>query len=93
LGSKACAIFNASYQDTMPISKWRAIPVTKTMTERWEKAANKIVDMDRSSLIRTLRGLRCGFAIDFTDAFLEAVSLDQLKHIVLAASLHDKRQG
>jgi hypothetical protein len=48
----------------------------------------KINDMDRPGLMQMLRGMRCSFKIDFTQEFLDSVSLERLRHIVLAASLH-----
>jgi hypothetical protein len=50
----------------------------------------KINDMDRPGLMQMLRGMRCDFKIDFTQEFLESVSVERLRHIVLAASLHDR---
>ncbi len=45
--------------------------------------------MDREGLIETLRRMRCEFPMDFTDDYLASLSIERLKHIVLAASLHD----
>ena len=56
-----------------------------------ETLVNKIQSMDRESLLGTLKNLDCDFAIDFTDEFLNSISTDRLKHIVLAASLHAHR--
>ena len=50
----------------------------------------KINDMDRQHLMQALCGMRCSFKIDFTQEFLNSVSLERLRHIVLAASLHDR---
>jgi len=55
-----------------------------------EALINRISVMDRSSLIGFLRGLHVDFEIDFTDDFLGSVSIERLRHIVLAASLHSK---
>ncbi len=30
----------------------------------------------------------CGFRIDFSDEYLKSMSLERLRHVVLAASLH-----
>ena len=48
----------------------------------------KIADMDRPELIKVLRSLHCGFGLDFTDDFLQSVSIERLRHIVLGAVLH-----
>jgi hypothetical protein len=48
----------------------------------------RAAEMDRLQLIGMLRSLHCGFELDFTDEFLETVSLERLRHIVVAAALH-----
>lgn len=44
--------------------------------------------MDRDGMVRFLRALDCDFQIDFTDEYLEAISLERLQHLVAAAGLH-----
>jgi len=44
--------------------------------------------MDRFRLIRFLTQMRCSFELDFTREYLETISVDQLRHIVLAACQH-----
>jgi len=56
-----------------------------------EQLIDEIVAMDRGELIAALRQSRCGFSMDFSEDFLNSLSLDRLKHIVLAASLHAHR--
>lgn len=51
--------------------------------------ASRIAQMRREDLLKMLRGMRCTFQVDFTDAFLAAMSLERLRHVVLAASLHN----
>lgn len=53
-----------------------------------EQLVVRIVGMDRPELTRTLRQLRCSFEMDFTDEFLDALSIDRLRHVVLAAAQH-----
>jgi len=53
-----------------------------------EILVSEIQAMDRSGLIRLLRNMECDFAVDFTDDFLNSISVDRLRHIALAASLH-----
>lgn len=48
-------------------------------------SADRIAAMNRRGLVRFLRGLDCGFEMDFTDEFLKSLSLGRLRHIVLAA--------
>ena len=53
----------------------------------------QISRMDRAGLVETLRGLKCSFEIDFTDAYLNTIPLERLQHLVLAAGLHRQRSG
>lgn len=59
------------------------MPATET-----EQLVVRIAGMDRAELATTLRQLRCSFQLDFTDEFLDALSIDRLRHIVLAAVQH-----
>lgn len=52
----------------------------------------KIAIMDRQELIRKLLTMRCGFPIDFSREFLESMSIEHLRHIVLGASFHMVRR-
>ena len=53
-----------------------------------ERFITSIAVMERPALIRTLHTLRTSFAMDFTDEYLNSLSLDRLRHVVLAAGLH-----
>ncbi|HUS46808.1 MAG TPA: hypothetical protein VM098_01720 [Phycisphaerae bacterium] len=55
-----------------------------------EELAVSISNMRRAELIRLLRGMHCSFDLDFTDEFLKSVGLSRLRHILLAAALHDR---
>ena len=57
---------------------------------RVEQLVDRICSMDRDGLVSALRRMRCEFPMDFTDEFLASMSTERLKHIVLAASLHDR---
>lgn len=46
--------------------------------------------LDRCKLIDALREADCGFQVNFSDDFLAEVSMDRLRHIVLAAMLQDR---
>lgn len=61
------------------------------VSRRTEELVVAIMQMDRAELVETLRGFNCGFRMDFTDDFLGAISLDRLKHIVVAAGLQSER--
>ena len=49
-----------------------------------------IASMKRSQLITLLRRMRCGFDIDFSDEYINSMNIDRLRHIALAASMHDR---
>jgi hypothetical protein len=48
--------------------------------------------LDRRTCIAQLRQFRQP-KLDFTDEFLDALSLDRLRHIVMAACIQAKRSG
>ena len=56
-----------------------------------EILVNEIQSLDRDGLVHLLRSMQCDFAVDFTDEFLDSISVERLRHIVLAASLHAHR--
>ena len=58
------------------------------LTRQVEKIIIEISHMGRIDLVRFLRGLDCDFDIDFSDEYLDSVSLDRLRHIAVAASIH-----
>ena len=49
-----------------------------------------IAALKRRQLVALLRRMQCGFDIDFSDEYIDSMSLDRLRHIALAASMHDK---
>ena len=49
-----------------------------------------IISMRRPQLVALLRRMRCGFDIDFSDDYINSMTLDRLRHVALAASLHDE---
>ena len=57
-------------------------------TAQIDRLAAMIGRMDRKSLIRALRCLKCSFDIDFSDEYLDSLSLERLQHILLSAALH-----
>ena len=56
-----------------------------------EKLVTDLAEMGRDDLIARLRATNCGFPMDFTEEFLRSVSLNRLRHIVLAACLQRQR--
>jgi len=49
-----------------------------------------IAVMKRPQLVRMLRGMKCGFKVHFSEKYVNSMSLDRLRHVALAASMHDK---
>ena len=60
---------------------------SKTSKTSANELAKKLAKMDRDRLIKKLRSLRCSFHLDFTDDFLTGISLERLRHIILAATM------
>ena len=56
--------------------------------EAADQLAKQLAQMDREGLVDTLRSMQCKFEMDFSDEFLDSVSIERLRHITLAASLH-----
>jgi len=52
---------------------------------RFEQAATSISTLGRGELKRKIKGFRGRFKLDFTDQYLDAASVDRLRHILLAA--------
>ncbi len=46
--------------------------------------------MKRSQLVTLLRRMHSGFDIDFSDNYINSMNVERLRHIALAASMHDK---
>ncbi len=53
-----------------------------------DKFTTRLVELTRPELIETLRNFECAFSIDFSDDQLHSMSIERLRHIVLAAGLH-----
>ncbi len=51
-----------------------------------------IGNMDHPTLIDHLRNFDPGFKLDFTEAFLASKTVEQLRHILLAAHLQANRR-
>ena len=58
-----------------------------------ECLADDIIRMDRPELVRLLMDMPCRFRLDFSPEYLDALGLDQLRHVALAASLHLLQDG
>ena len=62
----------------------------KTRSLSAEKLATKVASMSRSQLKRKLLTLKTRFPMDFTQEFLDSLSSEKLRHILLAAQLNAK---
>lgn len=57
---------------------------------RLERTSTSIRALGRTQLKRHIKNFRGRFKLDFTDDYLDAVSLDRLRHILLAALISAK---
>ena len=62
----------------------------KTRSSSAEKLAAKLAGMSKPQLKRQLLSLKAGFPLDFTEEFLDSLSSDKLRHILLAARLNSR---
>ena len=55
---------------------------------QFEKTATSIAALGRQELKKRIRNFRGRFKLDFSEDYLDALSLDRLRHILLAALLN-----
>ncbi len=55
-----------------------------------ERTATSVAGLNRGELKRRIRNFRGRFKLDFTENYLNTVSVDRLRHILLAALLNAK---
>ena len=53
----------------------------------FEQTATSIASLGRNELKRRLRSFRGRFRLDFTEDYLNNLSVDRLRHILFAASI------
>ena len=58
--------------------------------KHFEQTATLIASLDRNELTRRIRGFRGRFKLDFPEDYLAGLSVDRLRHILLAASINAK---
>jgi len=58
--------------------------------EYFEQTATSIAVLGRDELKRRIRNFRGRFKLDFTDDYLNNLSVDRLRHILLAALINAK---
>jgi len=56
----------------------------------FEQTATSIAALGRDELKRRVRSFRGRFKLDFTEDYLNALSVDRLRHILLAALINAK---
>lgn len=56
----------------------------------FEQTATSIAALGRDELKRRIRSFRGRFRLDFTEDYLNALSVDRLRHILLAALINGK---
>jgi len=56
-----------------------------------ENTATSVATLGRTELMRRIRNFRGRFRLDFTDDYLSNLSIDRLRHILLAALINAKR--
>ncbi len=60
-------------------------------TKYLENTAASLAALGRAELVRRIRNFRGRFRLDFTDDYLSNLSIDRLRHILLAALINAKR--
>ena len=60
--------------------------------EYFEQTATSIAALGRNELKRRIRHFRGRFKLDFTEDYLNNLSVDRLRHILLAALINAKPQ-
>ncbi|MBN2137584.1 MAG: hypothetical protein JW720_07250 [Sedimentisphaerales bacterium] len=57
----------------------------------FEQTASSLTSLGRNELKRRIRNFKGRFKLDFTDEYLNKLSSDRLRHILLAALISAKR--
>ena len=61
-----------------------------TSTESLERTTASIAALGRAEITRRIRNFRGRFKLDFTEDYLNNLSIDRLRHILLAALINAK---
>ena len=59
----------------------------------FDRQATSIASLGRNELTSRIRNFRGGFKLDFTDEYLNKLSVDRLRHILLAALINAKQRN
>jgi hypothetical protein len=57
-----------------------------------EQMAASLAELDREDLKQRIKDFRGRFKLDFSDDYLDALSLERLRHLLLAALLNAKAE-
>jgi hypothetical protein len=57
----------------------------------FERTASSVAALGRAELKRRIRNFKGRFKLDFTDDYLNRLSVDRLRHILLAALINTNR--
>ena len=57
-------------------------------SRQFEQMATSLAALGRDELKRRIKNFRGRFKLDFSDEYLDALSLDRLRHILLAALIN-----
>lgn len=58
-----------------------------------EQSATSIASLGRDELKRRIKGFQGRFKLDFTDDYLNRITVDRLRHILLAALINVKTRS
>jgi len=58
--------------------------------EYFEQTATSVASLGRNELKRRIKGFRGRFKLDFTEDYLDDLSVERLRHILLAALINAK---
>ncbi len=61
-----------------------------TSVEYFEQASTTIAALGRDELKRQIKNFKGRFKLDFTDDYLNSLSVDRLRHILVAALINGK---
>ncbi|MEJ2647511.1 MAG: hypothetical protein P8016_03765 [Sedimentisphaerales bacterium] len=59
----------------------------------FDKQATSVATLGRNELTRRIKNFKGRFKMDFTEDYLKNLSVDRLRHILLAALLNDKQHN
>jgi hypothetical protein len=59
---------------------------------QFEQMAAALADLGRDDLKQRIKDFRGRFRLDFSDDYLDALSVERLRHLLLAALIHAKAE-